>query len=129
MKPDQILHSSITSTECLSLGATKVELGLQNTSDRILATMERGHSVSDAVEANRACRDSGLKVGFRVMPGLPGSDFDSDRKMFRDLFTDERFCPDYLKIYPTLVTRGLLPYTICGKGVITMRWICTMPLN
>jgi elongator complex protein 3 len=24
--------------------------------------------------------------------------------MFRELFTDERFCPDYLKIYPTLVT-------------------------
>ena len=100
----------------LSLGATKVELGLQSTSDRILATIDRGHSVADAVEANRACRDSGLKVGFHVMPGLPGSDFDSDRKMLRDLFTDERFCPDYLKIYPTLVTEGTPLHGLWKRG-------------
>jgi len=100
----------------LSLGTTKVELGVQSTSDRILATMERGHSVADAVEANRACRDSGLKVGFHIMPGLPGSDFDSDLKMFRDLFIDERFCPDYLKIYPTLVTKGTPLYDLWKRG-------------
>ncbi|MGA7470153.1 MAG: tRNA uridine(34) 5-carboxymethylaminomethyl modification radical SAM/GNAT enzyme Elp3 [Halobacteriota archaeon] len=100
----------------LSLGTTKVELGVQSTSDRILATMERGHSVADAVEANRACRDSGLKVGFHIMPGLPGSDFDSDLKMFRDLFIDERFCPDYLKIYPTLVTEGTPLYDLWKRG-------------
>lgn len=100
----------------LSLGATKVELGLQNTSDQILATIDRGHSIADAVKANRACRDRGLKVGFHVMPGLPGSDFDSDRKMFKDLFTDERFCPDYLKIYPTLVTEGTLLYDMWKRG-------------
>jgi elongator complex protein 3 len=100
----------------LSLGATKVELGLQSTSDRILAAIDRGHNVADAVEANRACRDSGLKVGFHVMPGLPGSDFDSDLKMFRDLFTDERFCPDYLKIYPTLVTKGTLLHGLWKRG-------------
>ncbi|HYB59622.1 MAG TPA: tRNA uridine(34) 5-carboxymethylaminomethyl modification radical SAM/GNAT enzyme Elp3 [Candidatus Acidoferrales bacterium] len=90
--------------DMLRLGGTKVELGIQTTSDRVLALIERGHCVADSVEANRACRDSGLKVGFHVMPGLPGSDLDADLKMFRELFTDERFCPDYLKIYPTLVT-------------------------
>jgi elongator complex protein 3 len=90
----------------LNLGGTKVELGIQTTSDRVLSLIERGHSVADSVEANRACRDSGLKVGFHIMPGLPGTDFDADLKMFRELFTDERFCPDYLKIYPTLVTEG-----------------------
>ncbi|MDD1720499.1 MAG: tRNA uridine(34) 5-carboxymethylaminomethyl modification radical SAM/GNAT enzyme Elp3, partial [Euryarchaeota archaeon] len=62
----------------LSLGGTKVELGVQSTSDRVLDSIERGHSVADSVKANQACRDSGLKVGFHVMPGLPGSDFDSD---------------------------------------------------
>lgn len=92
--------------DMLKLGGTKVELGIQTTSDRVLALIERGHSVADSVEANRACRDSGLKVGFHVMPGLPGSDLDADLRMFRELFTDERFCPDYLKIYPTLVTEA-----------------------
>jgi len=102
--------------EMLSLGGTKVELGLQNNSDQILASIQRGHSVADAVEANRACRNSGLKVGFHIMPGLPGSDFESDLKMFQELFTDERFCPDYLKIYPTLVIEATALHELWKRG-------------
>jgi elongator complex protein 3 len=102
--------------EMLSLGGTKVELGLQSTSDEILAAIDRGHTVADAVEANQACRDSGLKVGFHMMPGLPGSDFNSDLRMFRELFSDERFCPDYLKIYPTLVTAGTALHELWKRG-------------
>jgi len=40
------------------------------------------------------------------MPNLPGSTIDQDRKMFETIFTDPRFMPDFLKIYPTLVTPG-----------------------
>jgi len=36
--------------------------------------------------------------------------------MFRDLFIDERFCPDYLKIYPTLVTEGTPLYDLWKRG-------------
>lgn len=90
----------------LHLGATKVEIGVQSTSDNILEGIKRGHSVKDAVDANQLLRDSGLKVGFHMMPGLPGSTPSDDLRMFRELFEDPRFRPDYLKIYPTLVTEG-----------------------
>ncbi|SNQ60057.1 tRNA uridine(34) 5-carboxymethylaminomethyl modification radical SAM/GNAT enzyme Elp3 [Candidatus Methanoperedens nitratireducens] len=90
----------------LGLGATKVEIGVQSTYDFILAGIQRGHTVTDSANANRRLRDSGLKVGFHMMPGLPGSTTDSDLRMFKTLFEDERFMPDYLKIYPTLVTEG-----------------------
>ncbi len=90
----------------LGLGATKVEIGVQNTYDFILAGIQRGHTVKDSADANMRLRDSGLKVGFHMMPGLPGSSSESDFRMFRTLFEDERFKPDYLKIYPTLVTEG-----------------------
>lgn len=90
----------------LALGATKVELGVQSTYEHVLAGIRRGHTVVESVEANRRLRDSGLKVGFHMMPGLPGATVDSDLRMFRQLFEDERFMPDYLKIYPTLVTEG-----------------------
>jgi len=40
------------------------------------------------------------------MPNLPSATIEDDRKMFDTLFTDERFCPDFIKIYPTLVTPG-----------------------
>ena len=90
----------------LGTGATKVEIGVQNTYDFILAGIQRGHTVADSAAANMRLRDSGLKVGFHMMPGLPGATAESDFRMFRTLFEDERFKPDYLKIYPTLVTEG-----------------------
>lgn len=90
----------------LDLGVTKVELGVQHTDDAILAFNRRGCAVADAVEANRLLRDAGIKVGFHIMPNLPDSTIEKDRKMFETLFADERFCPDFLKIYPTLVTPG-----------------------
>ena len=92
--------------EMLSLGATKVELGVQSTRDDLLQNMKRGHTVEDAVTANRNLREAGLKVGFHMMPGLPGSTPEVDLEVFRDLFMDSRFRPDYLKIYPTLVIEG-----------------------
>ncbi|HJJ55611.1 MAG TPA: tRNA uridine(34) 5-carboxymethylaminomethyl modification radical SAM/GNAT enzyme Elp3 [Methanocorpusculum sp.] len=90
----------------LKLGVTKVELGVQHTDDKLLILNKRGHTVEDSVVANQLLRDSGIKVGFHVMPNLYGSDIDKDKLMFDTLFTDSRFRPDFLKIYPTLVTPG-----------------------
>ncbi len=47
-----------------------------------------------------------MKVGFHMMPNLPGSTIEIDKKMFETIFSDSRFMPDFLKIYPTLVTPG-----------------------
>lgn len=90
----------------LDLGVTKVELGVQQLKDSILEFNRRGHGVEAVEQANRLLRDAGLKVGFHVMPNLPSATMEDDREMFDLLFTDERFCPDFLKIYPTLVTPG-----------------------
>ncbi|HJJ47895.1 MAG TPA: tRNA uridine(34) 5-carboxymethylaminomethyl modification radical SAM/GNAT enzyme Elp3 [Methanocorpusculum sp.] len=90
----------------LDLGVTKVELGFQHTDDELLLLNKRGHTVSDSVLANTLLHDAGIKVGFHVMPNLYGSTIERDKKMFDTLFTDPRFCPDFLKIYPTLVTPG-----------------------
>ncbi|MFA4825389.1 MAG: tRNA uridine(34) 5-carboxymethylaminomethyl modification radical SAM/GNAT enzyme Elp3 [Methanoregula sp.] len=90
----------------LSLGVTKVELGVQHVDDAILTYNRRGCTVADTVEANTLLRDAGLKVGFHMMPNLPGSTLESDKLMFETIFSDPRFKPDFLKIYPTLVTPG-----------------------
>jgi len=100
----------------LHLGGTKVELGVQSTRDDLLQTMKRGHSVEDSVRANRALREAGLKVGFHMMPGLPGSTPEIDLQVFRELFSDSRFRPDYLKIYPTLVVEGTELYRMYLRG-------------
>ena len=90
----------------LDLGVTKVESGVQHVDDAILDFNRRGCTVADTVEANRLLRDAGIKVGFHIMPNLPYSTIAADKEMFETIFSDRRFKPDFLKIYPTLVTPG-----------------------
>lgn len=100
----------------LYLGATKVELGVQSLYDEVLIKIRRGHTVEETVKANRLLREAGLKVGFHMMPGLPGSTPEMDLKMFKDLFENPNFRPDYLKIYPTLVIEGTELYNMWKRG-------------
>ena len=102
--------------EFLRLGGTKVELGVQSVYDFVLARMQRGHGVAEIVRANQVLRDSAFKVGFHMMPHLPGADSELDLRGFKKLFEDSRFRPDYLKIYPTLVTEGTPLYRLWETG-------------
>lgn len=100
----------------LSLGATRVELGVQTIYDEILSTIQRGHTVSDSIAATRIAKDSGFKVCYHMMPGLPGSTEKKDLEAFRAIFTDERFKPDMIKIYPTLIIKGTKLYDLWKQG-------------
>jgi elongator complex protein 3 len=87
-------------------GCTRVELGVQIIDDVIYKKVNRGHSVKDVIETTKALKDAGFKVGYHIMPGLPGSDAKKDLKLFKKLFSDENFKPDQLKIYPCQVLQG-----------------------
>lgn len=102
--------------EILEMGTTRVELGAQILNDEVLYEMQRGHTVSDTEYATRIARDAGLKVCYHVMPGLPGSDYEKDMESFNRMFEDERFRPDMLKIYPTLVVKPSVLYEKWKKG-------------
>ncbi len=90
----------------LKLGATKVEIGVQSLRDEILEDIQRGHSVQDSIEATRKAKKKGFKVCHHIMPGLPGMTMQDDLEDFKKLFSDPRFRPDMLKIYPALVVEG-----------------------
>jgi len=113
-RPDYATEKEID--RMLELGATKVELGVQQITNTILEKIQRGHSVEDSIEANRRVRDSALKVGFHVMLGLPGASVKDDKAMFEHLFYDPNFKPDYVKIYPTLVVKGTQLYARWKSG-------------
>ncbi len=100
----------------LRMGVTRVELGVQNIYDDIYALVNRGHTVQDVVEATRTLKDAGLKVGYHLMPGLPGSNFQRDLKAFKKIFTDANFKPDMIKIYPCLVLKGTKAYEWWKNG-------------
>jgi elongator complex protein 3 len=107
-RPDWVTHESIDNM--LNMGATRVEIGVQTLSDSVLQKVERGHGVIETSEASKMLRDSGLKVCYHIMPGLPGTDPDSDLETFNLLFSDPRFQPDMLKIYPTIVVKNTKLY-------------------
>jgi len=100
----------------LSMGVTRVEVGVQNIYDDIYRLVNRRHTVQDVVEATRILKDSGLKVVYHMMPGLPGSNFNRDLEAFRTIFSDPRFKPDMLKIYPCLVLKGTKAYEWWKRG-------------
>jgi len=90
----------------LEYGTTRVELGVQMLSDEIYRIVKRGHTVADVVKATALLRRNALKVHYHWMPGLPGSSPEEDLRLSELLFSDERFRPDGLKIYPTMVVEG-----------------------
>jgi len=90
----------------LEYGATRVELGVQMLDDDIYQLVRRGHTVTDVVAATQRLKESGFKVYYHWMPGLPGSTPEKDRALTAWLFNDNRFRPDGLKIYPTMVVAG-----------------------
>ncbi len=100
----------------LEFGCTRVELGVQMPSDEIYKKVKRGHSVKDVVEATKTLKDAGFKVGYHIMPGLPGSNLKKDLSLFRKVFSDEKFKPDQLKIYPCQVLEGAELGKLYWKG-------------
>jgi len=102
--------------EMLRFGTTRVEIGVQSIYPEILELINRGHTIDDVIEATGIARNAGLKINFHLMPNLPGSDLDKDLEMFKTVFENPSFRPDYLKIYPTLVIKGTKLYSMWKIG-------------
>lgn len=113
-KPDWFFEREIDSA--LEYGATKVELGVQNLSDRILGLNMRGHDLEDVRRSTQLSRDAGLKIVYHIMPGMYGASSEDDRRSFETMISDPAFKPDMLKIYPTLVTKGTSLYRLWKMG-------------
>lgn len=113
-RPDYCKEKHIN--QMLKLGTTRVELGVQTIYDRVLHRIERGHKVEESMRATQLLKDSFLKVGYHIMPGLPGSSFKDDVHMFKELFENQDFRPDALKIYPCMVMPGTALYKQWKQG-------------
>lgn len=105
--------------QMLKLGTTRVEIGVQQIGNKILKKIKRGHSVEDSIKATQLLKDAYLKVCYHLMPGLPGSNLAQDKKMFREIFQNQKFKPDALKIYPCMVTQGTKLFQLYQKKKFT----------
>ncbi len=113
-KPDWAKEKDIN--KALFYGATRIELGIQTTIDRVLKINQRGHSKEDNIKATGLLKDSAYKITYHIMPGLYGQTREEDLLVFRELFENDFYKPDSLKIYPTLVIKGTPLYELWKKG-------------
>ncbi len=100
-RPDWIRKDEIARMR--AYGCTRVQLGVQSIYDDVLTLIKRGHTTEKTIWATKALKDAGMKVDHHYMPNLPGSTPERDLAMMRTICTNPDFCPDQIKIYPTVV--------------------------
>ncbi|MGH2899932.1 MAG: elongator complex protein 3, partial [Solirubrobacteraceae bacterium] len=103
-RPDHVTPREVLALR--RLGATKIQLGVQSTSDAVLALNARGHAVAETRSAMTLLRSAGFKLHAHWMPNLLGSSVAEDRVDFARLFADPGLRPDELKIYPCFLIDG-----------------------
>ncbi len=113
-RPDWVTEAEVILWR--KMGVTKVQLGVQAFDEQILRKINRGHSLNEVAEATRLCRNAGIKICYHFMPNLPGSTPEKDIEMAKIMFTDPRFQPDYLKVYPAMVIEGTELFKMWKKG-------------
>ena len=98
------------------LGVTMVELGVQSIYNNILKLNLRGHGIKETIFATKLLKDAGFKVLYQMMPNLPGANLKGDEKIFKELFSDPDFQPDFLKIYPCALVKEAPLYKWWKEG-------------
>ncbi len=113
-RPDLINQREVLGLR--KLGVTMVELGVQTIYNDILEKCRRGHLAEQTVKATQMLKDAGFKVLYQIMLNLPGSNPERDFECVRTIFSDARFMPDWLKIYPCVVCKGTGLYQMWKQG-------------
>lgn len=116
-RPDWCSEADIK--RMIEFGATRVEVGVQALDDDIYKLVRRGHDVAAVAKCTKLLKDAGLKIYYHWMPGLPGSSIEKDLQMSEMLFSDERFKPDGLKLYPTMVVENTTLHKWYKEGKYT----------
>jgi elongator complex protein 3 len=122
----------------LEWGTTRIELGVQAIDDKIYKKVNRGHTVQDVIDATTRLKQAGFKIGYHLMPGIPGTTPKKDIQMFKKIFKSQDFKPDQIKIYPCQVLKGAgienlyyggeyLPYTKQQTAEIIIKMLKLTP--
>jgi elongator complex protein 3 len=113
-RPDYITEKEIIRLR--KLGVTLVEMGVQTVFDDILKKSQTDLTIKKIARATKLLKDAGFKVLYQVMPNLPGSNIEKDFKAFQIMFKDQRFKPDWLKIYPCVVSKKAKLFQLWKKN-------------
>lgn len=94
-------------------GVTRVELGVQSMSDRVLAAAKRGHTEKDVERASRVILQGSLDLGHQMMLGLPYSGLDEELYTARRI---QQLGASQVRIYPVIVIKGTELADLWSRG-------------
>ncbi len=99
-RPDYITEEELIRMR--RLGATKIQMGIQSLSNKILKKNRIGRKNDSVKNAFKLLRRMGFKIHGHWMPNLYGSTVKRDIKEYKKLWGKD-YSPDELKIYPTSI--------------------------
>jgi elongator complex protein 3 len=88
------------------LGCTKIQIGIQSLSQKILESNTRHTSVDDIQNAFALLRAFGFKIHIHFMLNLYGSTTEDDKRDYERLVTNKAYLPDEVKLYPCALVGG-----------------------
>ncbi len=113
-RPNYITKEEIK--QMRKLGITRIELGVQSIYNKILDLNNRGEKIESTINATKLLKNAGFKICYHIMPNLYGSNLKMDIQIFKELFNNPNFQPDYLKIYPCVVVKNSKLHQLWKEG-------------
>lgn len=101
-RPDCINKETLKELRILEV--TRIQMGLQHTSNAVLKRNNRGHQLKHAIRGIQMAMNNGFKVDIHIMPNMPGSSYKQDKDMFDLILNAPYLQADQWKLYPTQVT-------------------------
>ena len=107
--PDDITPQFVSAL--CGLGINRISMGVQTFSDELLRFLHRRHTASQALDAVRICRESGVEnISIDLMYGLPGQTLDMFRSdletaLLADVQHISSYCLSYEDNTPLLALR------------------------
>lgn len=90
-----------------------IELGAQSLNDEVLLLSNRGHCAQDTEKAVGLLKENNCRIGLQLMIGLPGDD---EARAVKSAEKAAALCPDFVRIYPTLVLKNSPLARLFRKG-------------
>lgn len=81
---------------------TTIELGVQSLDEDVLKKSARYYPIEVVYEASRLIKSYGIDLGIQLMPGLPGSTFETDFETAKKVV---EIMPQNARVYPTLIIK------------------------
>lgn len=104
IRPDSVTKPELTYLR--SLGATKIQIGVQSTRDGLLSLSHRSSKQKSIREAFALLRLFGFKIQAHFMVNLPGRTKAEELEDYQTFVEDPAYMPDEIKLYPTSLIEG-----------------------